>query len=707
MTVDAAPSLMVSSSVAPQTRSARPTRPRGSSLLLLGCAMSLASVLLALLSVPIIDGQLERARSSDVAQSQIAMQRATEALADKTRMIFGTLDSLVRISGLELQMKSCCDATASAAVSATLQEAMRQSPLGLRMLALRDAQGAKVAEFGRDPDGAPNEPLNEIGVGLPWRMPDGRHVMHVTKIMPNHPGATLRVTVDLDVLAAAADVAAPPGSMTCLYRLRDGAMLSALSLEEMQMPEAPVMPVEFLDAATIGRFASSERGWINEVSAMDTTSSLSFVTLHELGLVVTAKAPAAQLTMLSSLRAQSLRLVPVSVLLFGLMVTALVLVIAARHRARTALEREHRFAEAEASARAELEHLVRCSPAMLYRGRLTPTGDFLRDFLTPNTAEVTGWPPETLADPEQLWELLSEEERRLRDAGYVRAGREGRSAVEYRLQRPDGSFSWLRNEAVLVRNYDDGSCELAGAITNITREREISAYAGMQNRLASLGQISASLAHELTQPMTVIGIAAAIASRQVEGQPGTGELARHLKTIHDQTERASDIIRHLRAYGRMDGGPMAEISLLGATQGALDLVGMALRGSNVEVRLEIPAELPPVRARQVQVEQILVNLLINARDAMSGNPANARRVTVRGSVVNQSVRLVLEDTGPGVPHAMITRLFEPFFTTKVSGEGTGLGLSLCQTMMHQFGGAISVANGRTGAVFTLEFPLPK
>ena len=703
MTAVTASSVLVSSGAASLVPA---SRLRGVSLMRVGVALSLVSVLLALISIPIVDARLARARTSDAARSQIAMQRATEALADKTRTIFGTLGPLVRLSSLELQMKSCCDVAASDAVAASLQQAMQQSPLGLRMLALRNAQGEMVVGFGQDPDESPDEPLSENGVGLPWRAPDGRHVMHVTKILPTYPGATLRVTVDLDALAAAADVASPPGSMTCLYRLRDGAMLSSLSLDAMEMPNAPVMPVEYLDTPTINRFASNERGWINELSALGTSESLSFVTLHELGLVVTAKAPTGQLSTLSSLRAQSLRLLPVFVLLFGLSVTALVLVVATRQRARAALAREHRVAEAEASARAELEHLVSCSPAMLYRGRLTPDNEFVRDFLTPNTAEVTGWPPETLSNPDLVWDLLTDEDRQRRANNYIRAAREGRSAVEYRLQRPDGSFSWLRNEAVRVRLDADGSCELAGAITNITREREISAYAGMQNRLASLGQISASLAHELTQPMTVIGMAAAIASRHVETLPESDQIARHLKTIHDQTERASDIIRHLRAYGRMDGGPMADISLLDATNGALDLVNTALRGSNVEVKLEIPAGLPVVRARQVQVEQILVNLLINARDAMSGNPANARRVTLRGSAAGQSVRLDVEDTGPGVPNGMITRLFEPFFTTKVSGDGTGLGLSLCQTMMHQFGGSISVANGRTGAVFTLEFPRP-
>jgi signal transduction histidine kinase len=352
-----------------------------------------------------------------------------------------------------------------------------------------------------------------------------------------------------------------------------------------------------------------------------------------------------------------------------------------------------------------MEELSRCSPVVLYRGRQTDQGDFLRDFLTPNTEAVVGWSREALNDPELFWELLSEEDRLVRNRSHARAARDGRSLAEYRCQRPDGSFVWLRNEAVAVGQLPDGSVELVGAIVNITREREIGIYAAMQNRLASLGEISASLAHELNQPMTVIGIAASLAERLSEDQPRRADLLRHLKTIADQTQRAGDIIRHLRAYSRMDGGSLADIALGDAIRSAVALVGNALEEAAVKVSVEVEADLPMVRARQVQVEQILVNLLVNARDAMAATPAAARRVIVRAMKHGPSVQIEVEDTGPGVPVSLLGRLFEPFFTTKAQGHGTGLGLSLCQSMMQQFSGSISASNGRHGAVFTLQFPL--
>ena len=670
-------------------------RGRDYGLLRFGLLFSLLTALLAFGAFSLVKERITTAHAMEETQSQMALQHATDALADKARSLFGSQEQLVRLASLELRLTDCCDKAARDVADAGLVEAVRQNPLGLQALLVRDEMGNVMLSVGTDPLGAPNEPVSALGVGLPWRTPTGRHIAHFTRLMPNMPGVTLRVTVDLDVLASAAEVAAPAGSITRLYRLSDA---------EIPSSTTPVAPVEYIDRETVTQFSANDHGWIVTKGLHGISSVMSFVTLHELGLVVTARRQQAPTAPMLEIRDQSLWLAPAGVLLAGTIITVILLILSRRHHDRFLQEERLLTVAGQHAAQAELEALVRCSPALLYRGRYTTNGEFVRDFLTPNTVEVTGWPPDVINDPDKLWELLADDDRQVRDVNHQRAARDGRSAAEYRMQRPDGSFVWLRNEAVALRQLPDASVEVAGAITNITREREIAAYAAMQNRLASLGEISASLAHELTQPMTVIGIASALAQRMIEDLPEKIDLSRHLKTIGDQTERASDIIRHLRAYGRMDGGALVDVSLRAAVHGALGLVGMALREAAIEVTLDIADDLPPVRARQVQVEQVLVNLMINARDAMSANPPSARRVTLRARVVGASMRLEVEDTGPGVPATLVERLFEPFFTTKSAGEGTGLGLSLCQTMMRQFGGSISVANGRLGAVFALQFP---
>jgi C4-dicarboxylate-specific signal transduction histidine kinase len=682
-------------------------RRKNSSFLRLGLILSCVVVGITLIAWLIVGGEIAEERANNDGNAQLLTQRATDSLADKTRTLFASLESLVRLSSLMLQVTQCCDATAQHAVEQTMLEAIQKNPLSIQALELQAPSGASVISLGDEPQGIPIEATLQSGPGLPSLVRGGRHVAHMMLQLPNNAGYSLRVTFDLDTLASALRSNLPPHMQVVLYRLSDGATLISLAEVGHQPKLEHADKIRFLDTKTLEALNVNDHGWISD-SANESNpqaQKLAFSSLHELGIVIVNRAINVDTDADYDTIGQIVGFAPVVIFIVGSIFAAGILIVISRRRIRLEQETEHRASVAEAAARLELQQLVSCSPAMLYRGRLMPNGEFVRDLLSPNTREVTGWESYVLADPEQIWNLTAEEDRGLRAKNYIRAAAEGRAAVEYRFQRPDGAYSWLRNEAMVIRRLPDGATELAGAITNISREREISAYAAMQNRLASLGETSASLAHELTQPMTVIGIASALAQNAVRTGANPENLDRHLTSIVTQTERALDIIRHLRLYGRADGGPMADIHLRQAAQGALSLVGRTLREADVDISVEIGEGLPPVRARLVQVEQIIVNLLINARDAMSGNPPGARRVVIRGHVVNGLTRLQVEDTGPGVPASLVDRLFESFYTTKAPGEGTGLGLSLCQTMMRQFGGSISAANGRYGAIFSLDFPM--
>lgn len=684
-----------------------PRKPRDRSVFRLALGMIGGSLLLASLSIPLIEHEISIEASNSDALAQISMQRTTDVLADKTRSLLGSLDTLVRLASLWQRTAQCCAPNAASLVQEALRDAVNQNPLGVRSLTLLDVSGRIAFTLGEDPSGAPIDEKPQLGPGLPWRTRSGSQVAHIMRLMPDLQGWVLRATIDLNVLATASEVALPNHATASLLRLSDGAILTSLPVSATQILVGPAPPVRYADAATVVAFNRNDRGWLTggwSPTGSSNGGNFAFVSMPELGLVIAATLSQNDLIAAASSRAQSLRFIPVIALLVSMVATVGGLVIITRRRAQAELEQEQRMAAAESAARAELEDLVACSPAMLYRGSISSSGKFYRAYLTPNTEEVTGWRPASLSDEDIAWQLLPDEDRYLVEGNYARALREGRSAVEYRCQRPDGTMSWLRNEVVVVSRHADGSADVAGAITNISREREMSAYAAMQNRLATLGEISASLAHELTQPMTVIGIAAAIAQGLIPKSDSDSEMARQLGSIVSQSDRASDIIRHLRAYGRADNGPLIDVSLGVAANGALSLAGMSLREAEIEVTVDIPADLPPVRARQVQVEQVIVNLLINARDAMGATPSSARRIVLRGTTTAKSIRLEIEDTGPGVPASLIERLFEPFYTTKAPGEGTGLGLSLCQAMMQQFGGSITAANGRYGAVFSLDFP---
>jgi C4-dicarboxylate-specific signal transduction histidine kinase len=188
-----------------------------------------------------------------------------------------------------------------------------------------------------------------------------------------------------------------------------------------------------------------------------------------------------------------------------------------------------------------------------------------------------------------------------------------------------------------------------------------------------------------------------------DGAPEFDQLRLRLDRIAEQGLRASHIIHHLQALSRPENEPQEEVSLPGAIEGALTLAGGALRQAHVALDNQVPADLPPVLGQAIGIEQVLVNLFSNARDALSARPPDARRLRLSASHDDSHVTLDVADSGPGIPEAVLSRIFEPFFTTKGAGAGTGLGLSICHAAMREMGGTITARNTPQGAVFHLVF----
>jgi signal transduction histidine kinase len=370
---------------------------------------------------------------------------------------------------------------------------------------------------------------------------------------------------------------------------------------------------------------------------------------------------------------------------------------------------------ADPAAPSTLDRLVTGSPALLYLGRVAADGSYERLYATRNAFNVTGWTDDEMNDPDRVWSHVWAQDSALRFTNFQRAVRLGRSTAEFRFHRPDDSVIWLRNEVVCIARFDDGSAEVAGAVTNITRERELAAMAEFHSRMATLGELATGLAHELTQPVTVIGMAAELArdiAREAIANPTPDarqqeRLLRQIDHVLSQVGRATEIISHLRLYGHADGGALGPVDLRRAVEGAMTLASAPLRRAGVDVHLVLPDVVPAVRARSVQVEQVLINLFLNARDAMMGRSIEARHITVSVSYdeANLATQVLLHvaDTGTGVASSAMPRLFDAFFTTKAPGDGTGLGLSISRALMEGFGGDIAATTSPGGATFTLRF----
>jgi C4-dicarboxylate-specific signal transduction histidine kinase len=274
------------------------------------------------------------------------------------------------------------------------------------------------------------------------------------------------------------------------------------------------------------------------------------------------------------------------------------------------------------------------------------------------------------------------------------------------MQRPNGAWQWMRSTLRVLEARPDGSLLVVGHAVNVTAEREAAARANAAGRLASLGEMATGLAHELKQPLAIIAMASQNALRAA-ARGDTEGVTRRLATILAQTMRGGTIIDHLRRFAGASepGTPPEPVPLAAVVEGALGLVGSTLREALVQVEVALGEPPPVVLGHLVPLEQVLLNLLANARDAMAGLPEGApRRVWIAAAATPGEVRLTVADTGGGIPAELIEHVFEPFVTTKGPDRGTGLGLSICFGLVKAMGGTIGVANGPEGAVFTITLP---
>jgi len=226
-------------------------------------------------------------------------------------------------------------------------------------------------------------------------------------------------------------------------------------------------------------------------------------------------------------------------------------------------------------------------------------------------------------------------------------------------------------------------------------------------KLATLGELTTGVAHELNNPLNNIGLFIGNAIDLIE--LGLEE-ANHERILHElhsamqQVRKATEIITHLRTFGRSTSVSYELVSIQSVVQRALSLTQEQLRLRQIEVQVRFPADEMIVMGNAIQLEQVFINLLTNARDALAS--ATRKVVTISCEVKEEVVELQVGDTGPGIPPGFEKRIFDPFFTTKEVGAGTGLGLSITYGIIKDHQGTITVHNRpEDGALFVIQFPL--
>jgi C4-dicarboxylate-specific signal transduction histidine kinase len=225
-------------------------------------------------------------------------------------------------------------------------------------------------------------------------------------------------------------------------------------------------------------------------------------------------------------------------------------------------------------------------------------------------------------------------------------------------------------------------------------------------KMATLGELTTGVAHELNNPLNNIGLFVGNVIDHVRLRRIDEERILHdLEKVMGQVKKATEIISHLRTFGRAAPVSIEMVSMREVIERSLSLMREQLRLRQIDVRVgPFQGPDPVVIGNSIQLEQVVINLLTNARDALEG--AARKVVWIECSVVATTVVLVVRDTGPGIPDGLEQRIFDPFFTTKEVGSGTGLGLSITYAILEDHGGTIAVENlPGEGASFRVELPL--
>ncbi|MFL5292236.1 MAG: sensor histidine kinase [Myxococcales bacterium] len=231
--------------------------------------------------------------------------------------------------------------------------------------------------------------------------------------------------------------------------------------------------------------------------------------------------------------------------------------------------------------------------------------------------------------------------------------------------------------------------------------RDQLAHAG---RVSMLGELAASLAHELNQPLTAIYTNAQAAQRFLDrSRPDLSEALNALHDLGQDCRRAGDVLGRLRQMFRRHETERVPLGAGVLVEHVLMLLHEDAVARGVEIKLDVEPDLPLVRGDRVQLEQVLMNLLVNAFEAVAGIPSGPKQVTVRAYARDGFVEVAVLDSGKGIARNELERIFEPFFTRKPNGMG--MGLAICRTIVEAHGGRISADNrSERGAVFELSLP---
>jgi C4-dicarboxylate-specific signal transduction histidine kinase len=288
----------------------------------------------------------------------------------------------------------------------------------------------------------------------------------------------------------------------------------------------------------------------------------------------------------------------------------------------------------------------------------------------------------------------------------------GRLDVRFRILRPDGETRWIHSRGTLIRDEHGAPYRASGIAEDVSEERraqeslaEAQSELAHVSRLTTLGELTTSIAHEVSQPVAAMIARADACARWLAAEPpDLAEARASLESIAADGKRMREVIARVRALTKRQAPRRDTVDINHEIREALALTEGERRRHGVALRTELARTLPPLAGDRIQLQQVLLNLIVNAMEAMSGVNDRARDLTIASRPDGANAVLVeVRDCGTGLDAQSVERVFEAFYTTKP--EGVGIGLSISRSIINAHGGRLSAsANAPQGAVFRFSLP---
>jgi PAS domain S-box-containing protein len=395
-------------------------------------------------------------------------------------------------------------------------------------------------------------------------------------------------------------------------------------------------------------------------------------------------------------------------------------------QARQEIVERKRVAEKLRKSEERYHQVISSISDHIYVTEVTEAGDHINLYLSPHIETLTGYPREKFMADWRFWAstVIHPDDRAAAATQAARLAQDLPSEIEYRLVRADGDIIWVRDSARVQR---EGAIKIVyGVVSSVTERKQAEERIKNQNvlleqavqkktremelimerlirqeKLATIGQISTSIAHELRNPLGVIKLSAFyLKDLYLKGKLDStnSKVKEHLELIEAELYTTNRVITDLLAMTRMNGAKREEVDLRAII---LEAAGRSHLDQQIQLHLELDPEPFLIWVDPVQFRQVMINILTNAVQACSGQAV----VTIKGILLaaDNVCQIQIQDNGCGIPPETIDSIFEPLYTTK--NKGTGLGLTICKQIIENHAGAISVSS-QPGQGTTVQILLP-